>query len=346
MENSKFQIPNSKFEDVGVLGAGSWGTTLANLVAEKGYKVSLWVRRKDLCDKMQNTSENPDYLPGIKLSKNILATTSLEDAVRDKTFIICVIPSHGVRAVLSSVKHIFSKESLIVSASKGIEEDTLLTVSEILKAILPEAVHKNIAVLSGPSFAKEVSLKLPTAVCIAGKEKGVSERFQNLLVTDYFRVYTNEDLIGVELGGALKNVIAIASGICDGMGLGNNARAALITRGLAEIARLGSKMGANPLTFSGLSGLGDMVLTCTGELSRNRYVGNMIGKGFRLDDILKEMKMVAEGVRTAKAAYELSIKHGVYMPITEEVYNVLYKNKPPNNAVFELMTREQKGEVE
>lgn len=330
--------------DVGVLGAGTWGTTLANLIAEKGYNVNLWVKRDDLCQKIQKTKENPDYLPGIKLSKNIQPTTSIEDAVKDKAFIICVIPSHGVRPVLSSAKNLFSKDSLILSASKGIEEDTLLTVSGILKSILPETMHKNIAVLSGPSFAKEVSLKLPTAICVASEEKKTAEGFQNLFHTDYFRVYTNEDLIGVELGGALKNVIAIAAGICDGLGLGNNARAALITRGLAEIARLGNKMGANPLTFSGLSGLGDMVLTCTGDLSRNRHVGQMIGKGYKLDDILKEMKMVAEGVKTTRSAYNLSIKHAVPMPITEQIYKVLYENKSAKNAVFELMTREQKGE--
>lgn len=326
-----------------VLGAGTWGTTLANLLAEKGYKVSLWVRSSSLYQKMQETGENTDYLPGIKLSKNIQTTTSLEGALRDKAFIVCVIPSHGVRDILSSAGHLFSDSSLIISASKGIEEDTLITVSGVLKDILPEYLHRNIAVLSGPSFAKEVSLKLPTAVSVAG-EIETAKKFQELFSTENFRVYTNEDMVGVELGGALKNVIAIGAGICDGLGLGNNARAALITRGLAEIARLGCKMGANPLTFSGLSGLGDMVLTCTGDLSRNRYVGQMIGKGCKLQDILKEMKMVAEGIKTARAAYKLSCKYDVSMPITEQVYHVLYENQPPKDAVFELMTREQKGE--
>ncbi|HBO84368.1 MAG: glycerol-3-phosphate dehydrogenase [Deltaproteobacteria bacterium GWC2_42_11] len=331
-------------EEIGIIGAGSWGTTLANLIAEKGYNVSLWVRRDDLCQKIKKIGENPDYLPGIKLSGNIQPTTLMEHAVKEKTFIVCALPSHHVRSVVQSAKHLFSPNTLILSASKGIEDDTLLTVSGIFKTILPEVMHKNIAVLSGPSFAKEVCLKLPTAVCIAGEKKEVSERFQGLFGTEYFRVYTNSDVAGVELGGALKNVIAIAAGICDGLGLGNNARAALMTRGLAEITRLGGKLGANPLTFSGLSGLGDMVLTCTGKLSRNRYVGSMIGKGFGLDEILKNMKMVAEGVRTTMAAYELSKRHGVPMPITEQVYNILYKNKDARDAVYKLMTREQKGE--
>ncbi len=334
----------SEMEKICVLGAGSWGTTLANILAEKGFDISLWVREADLYQIIKRTRENTFFLPGIKLAQNIMPTNSVKEAVQDRAVIVCVVPSHGVRDVFIETVDILSKDAIVVSASKGLEQETLLTVSQVLKQTLPKVIHKNLSVLSGPTFAKEVSRKLPTAICVASNKKAAAEKVQQLFNTNSFRVYTNDDMIGVELGGILKNVIAIAAGISDGLGLGMNARAALITRGLAEISRLGVSMGADAATFAGLSGLGDLVLTCTGELSRNRSVGIMIGKGKKLPDILSEMKMVAEGVKTAEAAYGLAKKHGVEMPITEQVYRVLYENKSPKDAVMDLMTRRLKEE--
>lgn len=331
-------------EKICVLGAGSWGTTLSTILGEKGFDVTLWVREEDLYKAIQKDRENTLFLPGIKLAQNITATRSVEEAVRDRPVIICVIPSHGVRDIFKEAAKFLSKDAIIVSASKGLEQGTLLTVSQILKETLPKSFHKNLSVLSGPSFAKEVSLKLPTAVCVASDKKSVAEKVQRVFNTNYFRVYTNSDMIGVELGGALKNVIAIAAGISDGLSLGMNARAALITRGLTEMARLGVSMGAGPATFAGLSGLGDLVLTCTGELSRNRSVGMLLGKGQKLPDILSEMRMVAEGIKTSEAAFDLAQKNNIEMPITEQVYRVLYENKSPKDAVMELMTRRLKEE--
>ncbi|MBI3754095.1 MAG: NAD(P)H-dependent glycerol-3-phosphate dehydrogenase [Deltaproteobacteria bacterium] len=333
-----------KVEKVCVLGAGSWGTTLANILAEKGFDISLWIREEELYQIIQKTRENAFFLPGVKLAENITPVNSIEDAVKDRAAIVCVVPSHGVKDVFKKAAEFLSKDAIIVSASKGLEETSLLTVSQILKQILPKSFHKNLTVLSGPTFAQEVSRKLPTAICAASAKKAAAEKAQQIFNTNYFRVYTNDDMIGVEIGGALKNVIAIAAGISDGLNLGMNARAALITRGLAEMSRLGVGMGADASTFAGLSGLGDLVLTCTGELSRNRSVGMLIGKGRKLPDILSEMKMVAEGVKTAKAAYGLAEKYKIEMPITEQVYRVLYENKSPKEAVMDLMTRRLKGE--
>jgi glycerol-3-phosphate dehydrogenase (NAD(P)+) len=331
-------------EKICVLGAGSWGTTLANILAEKGFDISLWIREEELYQIVLKTRENAFFLPGIKLAQNITPVNSIEDAVKGRVVVVCVVPSHGVRDVFQKAAAILPKDAIVVSASKGIEQETLLTVSQILKQTLPKTMHKNLSVLSGPTFAKEVSRKLPTAICVASNKKAAAEKVQQIFNTSSFRVYTNDDMIGVELGGALKNVIAISAGISDGLGLGMNARAALITRGLAEISRLGVSMGGYAATFAGLSGLGDLVLTCTGELSRNRSVGMLIGKGRKLPDILSEMKMVAEGVKTAEAAYALAKKHGVEMPITEQVYRVLYENKSPKDAVMDLMTRRLKEE--
>ncbi|MBI3399599.1 MAG: NAD(P)H-dependent glycerol-3-phosphate dehydrogenase [Deltaproteobacteria bacterium] len=331
-------------EKICVLGAGSWGTTLANILAEKGFDISLWIREEELYQIVLKTRENAFFLPGVKLAQNITAVNSIEEAVKDRAVVVCVVPSHGVREIFQKAAPFLPKDAIVVSASKGLEQETLLTISQILKQTLPKAIHKNISVLSGPTFAKEVSRKLPTAICVASNKKASAEKVQRMFNTNHFRVYTNKDMIGVELGGALKNVIAIAAGISDGLALGMNARAALITRGLAEISRLGVSMGGHAATFAGLSGLGDLVLTCTGELSRNRSVGMMIGKGQKLPDILSEMKMVAEGVKTAEAAYALAKKHGVEMPITEQVYRVLYENKSPKDAVMDLMTRRVKEE--
>ncbi len=325
---------------ISVIGAGSWGTTLACLLAEKGYDVSLWAYEKEVVDEINNTGTNSTYLPDVILPHDLEATGSIENAVSDARYILNVVPTQFTRLVFIEAVKFISKDTVIISASKGIEQGTLLTVSSILEGI----TGRQVAVLSGPSFAKEVIKKLPTAVTLATKNPDMGLQLQEIFNTHYFRVYTHTDVLGIELGGALKNVIAIASGISDGLGLGHNARAALITRGLAEIIRLGERMGADKRTFSGLSGLGDLVLTCTGPLSRNYSVGVNLGKGMKLKDILSATKSVAEGVATALSAFELSKKYNVEMPIVEQVYEVIYKDKNPAEAVSLLMNRALKAE--
>lgn len=329
---------------IGVIGAGSWGTTLANLLAKRGFRITLWVYEDDLVQPIASKRENPLYLPGVKLSEKIIPTHSLAEVCQHKDFLISVSPSQVVRQVIQKAQPHLSPQVKIVSATKGIENNTLFTMSEVLREVLALKNGKRLAILSGPSFAFEVSKEVPTAVTIASENQELAEEVQHIFSTSYFRVYTNPDVIGVELGGALKNVIAIAAGISDGLGFGYNTRAALITRGLAEISRLALKLGADPLTLSGLAGLGDLILTCTGELSRNRSVGIKLGKGIALTHILKDMRMVAEGIKTTKAAYDLSKKMKVEMPITEQVYYILYQNKNPKEAVIELMGRGLKVE--
>lgn len=329
---------------IGVIGAGSWGTTLANLLAKKGFHITLWAYEDDLIQPIATKRENPLYLPGVRLSEKISPTSSLEEVCQHKDLLINATPSQKVRQVMQSIYSYLSPQVKLVSATKGIENNTLLTMSGVLKEVLPIRDGEQLAVLSGPSFAIEVSRETPTAVTIASKNKALAKRLQYVFSTSYFRAYTNSDVLGVELGGALKNVIAIATGISDGLGFGHNTRAALITRGLAEISRLAVKMGANPLTLSGLAGIGDLILTCTGELSRNRSVGIKLGEGMELAHILKNMRMVAEGVQTTQSAYDLSKKMEVLMPITEQVYSILYRDKNPMEAVTELMTRDLKVE--
>ncbi len=331
---------------ISVIGAGSWGTTLASLLSEKGHEVRLWVYEPDLAFQMQQLRENPVYLPGYKLPQDLHITSSLDEAMKGHDTVVFVVPTHFARTVLTKLSSFVTKKSIIVSATKGIEENTLLLMSGLFKETLPDVEPKRLAFLSGPSFAKEVIEKLPTAVSLGYYNSETGRYLQEIFTTAYFRVYTNPDVIGIQIGGALKNVIALASGASDGLGLGSNARAALITRGLAEITRLGVSLGADPLTFSGLSGLGDLILTCTGELSRNRMVGYRLAQGEKLDKILKEMKMVAEGIRTSKAAHELAKRQGVQMPITEQVYAVLYEGKEPKQAVTELMARLPREEKE
>ncbi len=325
---------------IAVIGAGSWGTTLSILLAEKGYDVSLWVYEEELAKEIEQKRRNTLYLPDAPLPDNVKATHSMSEALHRARYIICAVPTQFVRAVFQNVSKLVDRDAVIISVSKGIENSTFLTVSQILQQMLPNPV----AVLSGPSFAKEVVKRLPTAVTLATKDTALGLLLQEVFNTEYFRVYTHHDVLGVELGGALKNVIAIASGISDGLGLGSNARAALITRGLAEIIRLGVRLGAEEKTFSGLSGIGDLVLTCTGALSRNYTVGYKLGQGRTLKEILSEMKEVAEGVETSRAAYELSKKHNVDMPIVEQVYQVLHEGKSPTQAVKELMSRALKEE--
>ena len=329
-----------------VLGAGSWGTALAKLLADQGYPTRLWARRERMAVAIQNDRENQAYLPGFPLPDTLETTSDLEYALQDSELIVSVVPTHGLREVLQDAAPLIGTGAPIVSATKGIEVDSLMLVSEIFEDILPESQHRQLTCLGGPSFAKEVAAGLPTAVSVAGHDADVVGVAQKAFTTERFRVYSTEDVVGVELGGALKNVVAIAAGISDGLGFGHNTRAGLITRGLAEISRLAIAKGANPLTLAGLSGMGDLVLTCTGDLSRNRNVGLQIGQGKSLEDILGSMQMVAEGVRTAKSAKALSDRDGVDMPITQEVYAMLYEGKPPLKAVGDLMTRPLRAERE
>ena len=325
---------------ISVIGAGSWGTTLACLLLEKGYDMSLWSFEQDVADEINKSATNSTYLPGVRLPAGLKATCSIEDAVKKARYIVNVVPTQFTRSVFAEAVKYIHEDAIIVSASKGIEQKTLLTVSSILS----EITGSQAAVLSGPSFAKEVINKLPTAVTLAAVTHDISLLLQEIFNAHYFRVYTSADILGVEIGGALKNVIAIASGICDGMGLGHNSRAALITRGLSEITRLGEAMGADKRTFSGLSGLGDLVLTCTGPLSRNYSAGLMLGQGKKLAEILSSSKSVTEGIATSLSAHELSVKLGVEMPIVEQVYEVLYRDKEPAEAVNMLMNRTLRSE--
>jgi glycerol-3-phosphate dehydrogenase (NAD(P)+) len=329
-----------------VLGAGSWGTALAKLLADQGNPTRLWARRQAMADAIQRDRANQAYLPGFPLPDTLEATSDLEFALEGSELIVCVVPTHGLREVLKDAAPLFGAKAPIVSATKGIENDSLMLVSEVFEDVLPDSQHRRLAFLGGPSFAKEVAGCLPTAVSIAGHDADIVAAAQQAFTTNRFRVYSTEDVVGVELGGALKNVVAIAAGIGDGLGFGHNTRAGLITRGLAEISRLAISKGANPLTLAGLSGMGDLVLTCTGDLSRNRNVGLQIGQGKSLKDILGSMQMVAEGVRTAKSAKELSERLDVDMPITREVYAMLYEDKPPLKAVGDLMTRPMRAERE
>jgi glycerol-3-phosphate dehydrogenase (NAD(P)+) len=330
--------------EIGVIGAGGWGTALANLLGEKGVPVAIWVYEKDLCKTMRETRDNPLYLPRIRLASPVCPDANLQAVASGKRVVLMAVPSHVYRQVALQMIPFLSARVIIVSATKGIENESLQTMGQIWREIMPESVGWDYAALSGPSFAREVATHVPTAVTVASSNKEAAVEIQRLFATPYFRVYSSTDVIGVELGGALKNIIALAAGIIDGLGLGHNTRAALITRGLAEMSRLGATMGANPLTFLGLSGVGDLVLTCTGELSRNRTVGFELGKGRRLEEILAHMRMVAEGVKTTRSVYHLARRQGVELPICEEMYRILYENRSPREAVASLMQRDLKHE--
>ncbi len=329
---------------IGIVGGGGWGTALAQLCAEKEFDVRLWVYEPELVEIMKTRRENTYYLSGINLSDSINPTADLEEVLSGREIVIFVVPSHFMRDVVKKAAPHLPENAILVSAAKGIENESLATMANVIEEELPSSFSRRLVVLSGPSFAREVAQRMVTAVSAASRDIEAAETVQHTLSTDYFRVYTSTDVIGLELGGTTKNVIAIATGAADGMGLGTNTRAALITRGLAEIVRLGVKMGANPMTFAGLAGLGDLVLTCTGDLSRNRRVGLMLGQGKNLKDILAEMKMVAEGVKNAESIYRLSQKMEVEMPITEQVYLMLYADKSPQMAVKALMGRKLKSE--
>lgn len=324
---------------IGVIGAGSWGTALANLLACKGYDIDLWAYEEEVRDDILNFRENRLFLPGIPLSEKIHPSNDLDNVVRSNSVLLIVVPSHTMRDVTLKMAGNISRDAVVITASKGIEDDTYLTMFGVIQETIPVLDPGNIVVLSGPSFAQEVARKVPTAISIASKDIDVATFVQHVFATDYFRVYVNDDPIGVELGGAVKNIIAIAAGFVDGMDLGLNTRAAVITRGLAEIRRLGIRMGANPHTFSGLSGVGDLILTCTGNLSRNYTVGKQLGQGMTIEEIQGTRRTVAEGVRNTKSVYKLAKKLGIELPIINEVYQALYQNSTPAEAVNRLMTR-------
>ncbi len=337
---------NREFQSVAVIGGGSWGTTLARLLALKGLEVSLWAREEEVVGSIQKEKENKVFLPGVRLPGPLKATQNLEEALEGKEVVLMVVPSQYYRDVLTRMKPYLRGGQSLVTATKGIENDSLMIMSQVTESVVPGLFTNSFSCLAGPSFAKEVCQELPTAVTIASKDSDLGKRLQILFSTEYFRAYVSDDVVGVQLAGALKNVIAIAAGASDGLGFGHNARAALITRGLAEIRRLGVAMGADPMTFSGLAGVGDLVLTCTGDLSRNRTVGLQVGKGMTIQEITSRMKMVAEGVKTTKSAYHLAKRMEVDMPIAEQVYQILYEGKSPKEAVKDLMTRALKWELD
>ncbi|HEX8276529.1 MAG TPA: NAD(P)H-dependent glycerol-3-phosphate dehydrogenase [Longimicrobiaceae bacterium] len=329
---------------VAVVGAGSWGTALANVLARKGVATTLWSHEADVAEGIEREHRNPRYLSEVALDPRLRATPEMAEAVEGAEVVVSVSPSHVVRPVMAQAARSMRPDALVVSASKGIETDTLATMDGVLEEVLPREAALAATYLSGPSFALEVGLGQPTAVTIASRSARAAERAQELFQTDYFRVYTSSDVAGVELGGALKNVIAIAAGVVEGLGFGNNTRAALITRGLAEITRLGVDLGANPLTFAGLAGMGDLILTCTGALSRNRQVGLELGRGRSLEEILGGMTQVAEGVRTARSAHDLALRRGIEMPIVHAVHAVLFEGLDARAGVERLMLREPKAE--
>ncbi|MCM3566777.1 NAD(P)H-dependent glycerol-3-phosphate dehydrogenase [Neobacillus mesonae] len=337
---------NTKQETITVLGAGSWGTALAMVLADNHHEVRLWSHNDHQVREINETLMNKKYLPEISLSELITAYASLKEALAGIETVILAVPTKAIREVVGKMREVLTKPIMIAHVSKGIEPDTLLRISEIIKEEMPEDLLQDIVVLSGPSHAEEVSLRHPTTVTVSSENMAAAEKIQDLFINHNFRVYTNSDVIGVEIGGALKNIIALAAGITDGLGYGDNAKAALITRGLAEISRLGTKMGANPLTFAGLAGIGDLIVTCTSVHSRNWRAGNMLGKGKSLDEVLNSMGMVVEGVRTTKAAYQLASKYDVNMPITTALYNVLFNGKNAKDAADVLMSRGKTHEME
>jgi len=330
---------------VSVLGAGSWGTALAIILANNGHQVIMWEYNKQYVKNLKKHYENKVFLPGIKIPSEIEITHSLKDAATDQHMIVIAIPTQFIRSVLKQMKKFSFKNTTFVSVSKGIEKDTLLTVDHIIAEEL-DISEEVIGVLSGPSHAEEVAKKIPTAVVAASSNIETATEIQSAFANSYFRVYSSTDIVGVELGGALKNVIAVGAGIIDGAKFGDNTKAAIMTRGIAEISRLGIELGARPETFAGLSGMGDLIVTCMSKHSRNRYVGEQIGMGKKLPEVLKEMTMVAEGVETCKSVHQLAAKHHIDVPIANAVYNILFNEKDPIKVTNDLMSRGMKTELE
>ncbi|MFC1660919.1 NAD(P)H-dependent glycerol-3-phosphate dehydrogenase [Gemmatimonadota bacterium] len=336
---------NRESRRIGVVGGGSWGTALARLLAQRGHEVALWVREPEVVADIRNHKENRTFLPGVELPEGLFATDDLGEAVKGQGMVLSVVPSQFVSRVFAEAAPLLHPDTQVISASKGIEVSTGRRMDEVFTGLLTADQAHRLTFLSGPSFAAEVVLDAPTAVVVASRSAEAAQKAQEAFQTESFRVYTNSDVLGVELGGALKNVIALAAGAVAGLGFGHNTLAALITRGLAEITRLGVAMGADPATFSGLAGMGDLVLTCTGELSRNRTVGFRLGKGETLEKVLNDLQGVAEGVQTVQAVRELAQGFGVEMPISQQVHALLWEGRAPSDAVRNLMLREPKPEV-
>jgi glycerol-3-phosphate dehydrogenase (NAD(P)+) len=332
--------------NIAVMGAGSWGTALAALLAKKGLPVRIWTMEKDVADEINHSHINSKYLPGVPIPDNLEACTGVTDIITNATEVVMSVPSQAFREVIRKIVPYINEEILIVNTAKGIEEYSLKRLSEVYAEETDKNLHKNFVVLSGPSHAEEVGREIPTTVVTAGSDRDMYERAQDLFMSSRFRVYTNPDVIGVELGGALKNIIAICTGISDGLGFGDNTKAALMTRGLAEISRLGIALGANPLTFAGLAGLGDLIVTCTSMHSRNRRFGIEIGQGRSVEEGLNNVRMVVEGYTTIGAAFKLAQQHDVAMPITQRAYEVLYQGENAAESVSKLMGRIKTHEME
>lgn len=326
-----------------VLGAGSWGSALSMVLADNGHQVTLWTRNKEQCRVLNEERSNERYLKNVVFPKEIHATTNIVEALKEKQVIVIAIASQAVRKVLDSTNGCITKDQVVVNVSKGIEVGSLKRISEVVADFYPENPY---VALSGPSHAEEVAAKLPTTLVSASTNLEAAELIQDLFITDYLRIYTNTDIIGVELGGALKNIIALGAGISDGMGFGDNSKAALMTRGINEISMLGKKMGAEIVSFSGLSGIGDLIVTCTSMHSRNRRCGILIGEGKVVQDAVNEIGMVVEGIYTIQSAYDLSLKFDVEMPITHALFHVVYEDCDAREAVKTLMSRKKKHEME
>lgn len=331
--------------NVAVLGAGSWGTALSIVLADNGYQVRLWSHRKEQAEEINRTHRNKRYLQP-ELPKNITAYSNLEEAILETEFIVFVVPTKAIRSVSKQLNQKLNHKPIIIHATKGIEVNTLKRVSQIISEELTAYKYEEIVVLSGPSHAEEVAERQPTTVTVASETESNAKLVQDLFNNNIFRVYTSSDVTGIELGGALKNIIALGAGISDGLGYGDNAKSALMTRGLAEIARLGTSLGANPLSFLGLSGVGDLIVTCTSKHSRNWRAGNLLGKGYKLDEVLEQMGMVVEGARTVKAAYQVAKEQHVEMPITFGLYELLYQNGNPKKLAKQLMSRTKREEMD
>ncbi|MDR1045076.1 MAG: NAD(P)-dependent glycerol-3-phosphate dehydrogenase [Candidatus Adiutrix sp.] len=331
---------------VAIIGAGSWGTALAVHSARQGLEVTVWARKAEVAGHINNDRENPAFLPGLKLPASIRAVSDLGQALAGQKLVLAVVPSHVMRSMAAAMAPFVERGAVLVSASKGIEDESSATMVQILEEELRPKYGLELGAISGPSFALEVARGLPTAVTLAMRSRPMAKAVQSLLSAPVFRIYTSLDLVGVELGGALKNVYAIAAGICDGFSLGLNARAAMLPRALGEMSRMAVAMGANPLTLMGLSGMGDLILTATGDLSRNRKVGLRLGAGEKLSDILAGSREVAEGIRNARSVRNMALRHQVDMPMAREVYRVLYEDKEPRRAMVDLLTRRLKDELD
>lgn len=327
-------------ENITIVGAGSWGLAIGLLLNGEGHNVTFWCYSEQEKEEILQHRENKRCLPGIKIPLEINFTTCMKEALAESNIVVLAVPSKGVRTTTVNMKPYLRKDVIVVNVAKGVEEGSLLRLSEVIEEVIPNPV----VVLSGPSHAEEVARHIPTAVTVSSKNLEYAYKIQDLMMTKYFRVYTNADIIGIEIGGALKNVIALATGIIDGMGFGDNTKAALMTRGIAEMTRLGTSMGGDAATFAGLTGIGDLIVTCTSGHSRNRRAGELIGQGYTMEEAIKKVNMVVEGVPTTKACYDLMKKYEVEMPILEAIYSVIFENKPVKETIYNLMMRDKKHE--